>query len=116
MRPLSRRHRPRSGTTQRVAEPARYDRRIAVRQHWPTYVGMRPLVPRPGAMSQTASTSGRLTMTTQAPRRPVARTVGGITFDDPHAWLEEEDTEVLAWQAGQTARTLEDLRAWPHLD
>jgi prolyl oligopeptidase len=55
-------------------------------------------------------------MAMPTPRRPISRTVGGITFEDPYAWLEEDTPEVLAWQAEQTARTVEDLRAWPHLD
>src|SRR6266852_5349592 len=55
-------------------------------------------------------------MATQAPRRAVSRTVSGITFEDPYAWLEEDTPEVLAWQAEETARTVDDLSAWPHLD
>jgi prolyl oligopeptidase len=38
----------------------------------------------------------------ETPRRPTREAVGGIEFEDPYAWLEEDSSETLAWQDGQT--------------
>jgi len=43
------------------------------------------------------------------PARPLARTIGGIAFEDPYAWLEEDTPETLAWQAAQSAATVAHL-------
>jgi prolyl oligopeptidase len=48
-----------------------------------------------------------------APRRPVTETIGGITFDDPYRWLEDESDEARAWQAAQNALAEQTLRGWP---
>ncbi len=51
-----------------------------------------------------------------SPRRPEQRTVGGITFDDPFAWLFEESEEALSWQADQDAFTRDFCRGWDGFD
>ncbi len=38
-----------------------------------------------------------------APPAPRRRTFGSVTFDDPYAFLEEDDERVLGWQAAQDA-------------
>ncbi len=57
-----------------------------------------------------------MTTIDDTPRRPRPRTVGGITYDDPYAWLEDESDETLAWQRAQTDATLASLAAWPHTE
>jgi prolyl oligopeptidase len=47
------------------------------------------------------------------PAEPVTETIGGITFDDPYRWLEEDTDRTLAWQAAQNAATLDHIKAWP---
>ena len=42
--------------------------------------------------------------------RPVRVSVGGIEYDDPYTWLEEESAETRAWQAAQNAVAERDLR------
>ncbi|MBS1677949.1 MAG: S9 family peptidase [Actinobacteria bacterium] len=47
-------------------------------------------------------------------RRDATRsTIGGITFDDPYAWLEDDSAEAIAWQTAEDARTVEHIRARP---
>jgi len=48
----------------------------------------------------------------ETPRKPVTKTIGGITFDDPFAWLQEETPEVLDWQAKQNAVAQDLVRSW----
>ncbi len=52
-------------------------------------------------------------MSTSTPLEPVTETIGGITFEDPYAWLESDSERTLAWQAAQDETTRERLRAWP---
>lgn len=52
----------------------------------------------------------------ETPRRPLARAIGGISFEDPFAWLEDESTEALAWQQRQNERTREYLDGIAWLD
>ena len=50
--------------------------------------------------------------------RPVRITVGGIEYDDPYTWLEEESVETHAWQAMQNAfaeRVLRDVEGFEEL-
>src|SRR5687768_6009877 len=51
-----------------------------------------------------------------APPRQVTEIIGGLSFDDPYQWLEEDTPEVLAWQAAQNARAAEYVRGWPGFD
>jgi prolyl oligopeptidase len=46
--------------------------------------------------------------------RPVANDIGGIRFDDPFQWLEQNTAEVLAWQAAQNALTTRALNEYAH--
>ena len=50
------------------------------------------------------------TMGAAAEMRPVHVSVGGIEYDDPYTWLEEESAETRAWQAVQNAVAERDLR------
>jgi prolyl oligopeptidase len=50
------------------------------------------------------------------PRRIVAQTIGGISFEDPYVWLEEDSPEALDWQLTQTNRTMGYLEKLPSLD
>lgn len=47
------------------------------------------------------------------PVEPVTETIGGITFDDPYPWLEDDTDRTLAWQAAQNAAALDRITAWP---
>jgi prolyl oligopeptidase len=47
------------------------------------------------------------------PAEPVTDSIGGITFDDPYPWLEEDTERTLAWQAAQNAATVARVEAWP---
>jgi prolyl oligopeptidase len=47
-----------------------------------------------------------------ARREIVTKTVGGITFDDPYAWLREDSPEALEWQWRQDAAAREVARSW----
>lgn len=49
----------------------------------------------------------------ETPRRPVVETVGGVTFEDPYQWLEEETPEIQRWQEEQDALAGRFLREWP---
>jgi prolyl oligopeptidase len=48
-----------------------------------------------------------------ARREPVTKTVGGVTFEDPYAWLQADTPESLAWQWQQDAAAESSMRAWP---
>jgi len=50
------------------------------------------------------------------PTQPVIETIGGITFEDPYTWLEEDSDRTLAWQAAQNAAALGRIQAWPGYD
>lgn len=43
----------------------------------------------------------------------VTTTLGGITFDDPYRWLEEDSDEALEWERAQNALAEHHLRRWP---
>lgn len=47
-----------------------------------------------------------------ARREAVTKTVGGITFDDPYAWLQSDSEEALAWQWRQDQLAQDDARSW----
>ncbi|MGH2442471.1 MAG: prolyl oligopeptidase family serine peptidase, partial [Chloroflexota bacterium] len=47
-----------------------------------------------------------------APSVPVKENVGGITYDDPYRWLEEESEEIQAWQDAEDALAEAYLRDW----
>ncbi|MET9241148.1 prolyl oligopeptidase family serine peptidase [Nonomuraea sp. NPDC003709] len=49
-----------------------------------------------------------------APARPQHNEVGGLTFDDPYQWLEEDGQDVLAWQAAQDELARSWIHGWPH--
>lgn len=57
-----------------------------------------------------------------SPVRPEHNRIGGIEYDDPYQWLEDDTDEVRAWQAAQNAHTTgllsEELAAAlrPHVD
>jgi hypothetical protein len=40
--------------------------------------------------------------------------VGGLAFDDPYQWLEEDGEDVLAWQAAQDELARSWIHGWPH--
>lgn len=44
--------------------------------------------------------------------RPHREVVGGIAYDDPWAWLEEESEETLAWQRAHDAAAVAELHGW----
>ncbi|MGB2956384.1 MAG: prolyl oligopeptidase family serine peptidase [Anaerolineales bacterium] len=48
----------------------------------------------------------------ETPRKPVTKTIGGITFEDPYAWLQEETPEVLEWQSKQNLLAKDLVRSW----
>ena len=53
----------------------------------------------------------------EAPHPAPLRTVGGITFEDPFAWLEDDSSpEVVAWQERQNERAAAYLTQLPWLD
>lgn len=48
---------------------------------------------------------------------PVHNEFGGITYEDPYVWLEDDSSdEVQQWQAAQTALTVQALRSLPQYD
>lgn len=47
------------------------------------------------------------------PEEPVKETIGGITFEDPYCWLEDDTDRSLAWQSAQDAAALAYIRALP---
>lgn len=49
----------------------------------------------------------------RAPRRPVTKTIGAVTFEDPFANLQENSEESLAWQWAQDDLARADARSWP---
>lgn len=53
---------------------------------------------------------------TSTPRRPVAKTIGSVSFDDPYDWLQHDSEESLAWQWQQDAIAEREARAWPHFE
>jgi prolyl oligopeptidase len=55
-----------------------------------------------------------MTMTT--PRRPVTKTIGSVTFEDPYDWLQHDSTEALAWQWEQDEVAEREARSWPHFE
>ena len=52
-------------------------------------------------------------MSTPAPRSPVVKTIGNVTFEDPFAGLQADTPEALAWQWEQDAEAEATIRAWP---
>ncbi|MFI7700521.1 prolyl oligopeptidase family serine peptidase [Nonomuraea sp. NPDC049480] len=52
----------------------------------------------------------------QTPRRPVAKSVGGVEFADPYAWLGQDTDEVLAWERRQDALAQETARRSPRYE
>lgn len=44
------------------------------------------------------------------PCRPTRESIGGIEFEDPFTWLEEDSEETLAWQEAQNAAAVACLR------
>jgi prolyl oligopeptidase len=44
---------------------------------------------------------------------PVTKTIGGVTFEDPFAWLHEDSPEALEWQWARDAEAMADARSWP---
>jgi len=50
------------------------------------------------------------------PRRPVTKTVGSVTFEDPYDWLHEDTDEALAWQWLQDAEAEREATTWPHFE
>src|SRR5262245_15853672 len=48
----------------------------------------------------------------QTPPKPQTQTIGGITFDDPYAWLEEDSSATLEWQRCQNEVAETYLRGW----
>ncbi|SMC67425.1 prolyl oligopeptidase family serine peptidase [Kibdelosporangium aridum] len=51
-----------------------------------------------------------------APRRPVSKTIGGVTFEDPYDWLRAETDEVRQWQERQVAAAVQAIRESPNFD
>ncbi|MFB4263531.1 prolyl oligopeptidase family serine peptidase [Nonomuraea sp. GTA35] len=52
-----------------------------------------------------------------APARPERNEVGGLVFDDPYQWLEDDDGDgVAAWQRAQDELARSHVHAWPHYD
>ena len=49
----------------------------------------------------------------RARRESVTKTVGGVTFDDPYAWLQPDTPEALAWQWSQDAAAERTMCSWP---
>src|SRR4051812_20495921 len=54
-----------------------------------------------------------MTTSERAHQEPTTATVGGVTYDDPYAWLEDDTEDVLVWQESQNRRALEYIEAWP---
>jgi len=52
----------------------------------------------------------------ETPRKPVTKTIGGITFKDPYLWLEEDTPEVLEWQDKQNTLAQDLVRSWASFD
>jgi prolyl oligopeptidase len=48
-----------------------------------------------------------------APREPIMKTVGSVTFEDPYASLHSDTPESLAWQWQQDALAEREARSWP---
>ena len=48
----------------------------------------------------------------ETPRTPVAKTIGGVSFEDPYPWLREDTPEALAWQDAQNALSCQAARSW----
>ncbi len=46
----------------------------------------------------------------------VVDTIGGVTFDDPYRWLEEDSPETRSWQQRQDAAARETIGALPALE
>ncbi|UBU18896.1 prolyl oligopeptidase family serine peptidase [Nonomuraea gerenzanensis] len=52
-----------------------------------------------------------------APVRPERNEIGGLVFDDPYQWLEDDDGDgVAAWQRAQDELARSRVHAWPHYD
>ncbi|HEX4815937.1 MAG TPA: hypothetical protein VFV66_24585 [Nonomuraea sp.] len=50
-----------------------------------------------------------------APARPERNEVGGLVFDDPYQWLEDDDGHgVRDWQRAQDELAAAYVRGWPH--
>jgi prolyl oligopeptidase len=49
-------------------------------------------------------------------RHAVEETIGGISFEDPYTWLEEDSLESLSWQSDQTSRAVAYLEKIPGFD
>ena len=47
------------------------------------------------------------------PVEPATETIGGITFEDPYRWLEDDTDRTIAWQTAQNAAALDRITAWP---
>jgi prolyl oligopeptidase len=45
--------------------------------------------------------------------RPVTKTIGGITFEVPFAWLQDDSSEVLDWQWARDAAAQQYLDGPP---
>jgi prolyl oligopeptidase len=54
-----------------------------------------------------------LSETSAAEPRPVQDTIGGVQFDDPFRWLEDDSQEALEWQQAQDQTAAARLHAWP---
>ncbi len=48
-----------------------------------------------------------------APRRPVRKTIGSVSFQDPYDWLQRDTDEALAWQWQQDAVAEQAARSIP---
>ncbi|MGP4100299.1 prolyl oligopeptidase family serine peptidase [Nonomuraea sp. KM90] len=52
-----------------------------------------------------------------APVRPERNEVGGLVFDDPYQWMEDDDGEGVAeWQRAQDELARSYVHGWPHYD
>lgn len=45
--------------------------------------------------------------------QPITKTIGGVTFEDPCAWLHPDTPEALDWQWERDAEAVAYARAWP---
>ncbi|WP_173128917.1 prolyl oligopeptidase family serine peptidase [Kibdelosporangium persicum] len=52
----------------------------------------------------------------QTPRRPVSKTIGGVTFEDPYDWLHAETDEVRDWQRAQVSKAMAAIRSSPNFE
>nr|WP_042179079.1 prolyl oligopeptidase family serine peptidase [Kibdelosporangium sp. MJ126-NF4]CEL13619.1 Prolyl endopeptidase [Kibdelosporangium sp. MJ126-NF4]CTQ99305.1 Prolyl endopeptidase (EC 3.4.21.26) [Kibdelosporangium sp. MJ126-NF4] len=52
----------------------------------------------------------------ETPRRPVDKTIGGVSFTDPYHWLGEDTDEVRRWQDEQVTAAVAAVRASPHFE